>query len=173
MSKILVAIDRSSTSTMVFEQALSVAKATGATVMLLHVLSYQEKGSPVRIVPSYYDPILNNAAEELYQKQWQAFEQEGLELLRFFCKRATAHGVNAETTQLYGNPSRQICALARNWEADLIVVGRRGLSGLKELFLGSVSNYVVHHAPCSVMVVHPPTVSELAQPESELSPAEI
>ncbi|NEO65320.1 MAG: universal stress protein, partial [Moorea sp. SIO4G2] len=35
----------------------------------------------------------------------------------------------------------------------LIVLGRRGLGGLKEMVLGSVSNYVVHHAPCSVLVV--------------------
>ncbi|MGF1478560.1 MAG: universal stress protein [Cyanophyceae cyanobacterium] len=173
MKKILVAIDRSSTRTVVFEQALSIAKATGATVMLLHVLSNQEKNSPTRIVAGYYEPILNDAVEELYQKQWQAFEQEGVELLRSFSERAIANGVSAETTQLYGNPSRQICELALNWEADLIVIGRRGLSGLKELLLGSVSNYVVHHAPCSVMVVHPPLLSETdLQPESALTPTE-
>lgn len=174
MNKILVAIDRLETCTRVFEKALSLARATDATLMLLHVLSPQEKGSPTRIISGYYEPIINDTAEELYQKQWRVFEQEGLELLHGLFDQATTHGVKAETTQLYGNPSRQICELASNWEADLIVIGRRGLSGFKELLLGSVSNYVVHHAPCSVLVVHPPTSSESGSESetSELTPTE-
>jgi nucleotide-binding universal stress UspA family protein len=43
--------------------------------------------------------------------------------------------------------------VARTWNADLIVIGRRGLRGLAEMFLGSVSNHVIHHAHCSVLVV--------------------
>ncbi|MEO0350033.1 MAG: universal stress protein, partial [Cyanobacteria bacterium P01_A01_bin.15] len=39
------------------------------------------------------------------------------------------------------------------WNADLIMMGRRGRSGFSELLLGSVSNYVMHHAPCSVLTV--------------------
>ena len=38
---------------------------------------------------------------------------------------------------------------------DVIVMGHRGISGLQEFFLGSVSNYVLHHAPCSVLIVQP------------------
>lgn len=49
-----------------------------------------------------------------------------------------------------------ICELARNWNADLIILGRRGRTGLSELLLGSVSNYVLHHAPCSVLTVQQP-----------------
>ena len=47
----------------------------------------------------------------------------------------------------------------------MIVVGSRGLKGLKEMFLGSVSNYVTHHAPCSVLIVR----SEIEN-ESNLEP---
>ncbi len=46
--------------------------------------------------------------------------------------------------------------MARNCGADVIVMGRRGHSGLSELILGSVSNYVLHHAPCSVLIVQYP-----------------
>ncbi|MCZ8054719.1 MAG: universal stress protein, partial [Microcystis sp. LE19-12.2C] len=49
--------------------------------------------------------------------------------------------------------AKTICKVAREENIDLIVIGRRGRSGLGELFLGSVSNYVLHHAPCSVLIV--------------------
>jgi len=52
-----------------------------------------------------------------------------------------------------GDPGRWIRDLAHSWEADLIVLGRRGLTGVAEMFLGSVSNYIVHHVGCSVLVV--------------------
>ncbi|MBE9205221.1 universal stress protein [Nostoc sp. LEGE 06077] len=66
---------------------------------------------------------------------------------------AIAKGVAAEFTQELGDPSRMICEVARTWKADVIVISRRGLSGISELFLGSVSNYVLHYAPCSVLTV--------------------
>ncbi len=47
--------------------------------------------------------------------------------------------------------------MARAWSADLILVGSRGLKGLKEMFLGSVGNYVTHHAPCSALIVRTDT----------------
>ncbi len=47
-----------------------------------------------------------------------------------------------------------ICSLARTWNADLVVVGRRGLSRVNELLRNSVSNYILHHAACPVLVVH-------------------
>jgi nucleotide-binding universal stress UspA family protein len=52
-----------------------------------------------------------------------------------------------------GDPGHSICESAQNWGADLIVLGRRGRTGFAEAFLGSVSNYVVHHASCSVFVI--------------------
>lgn len=48
-----------------------------------------------------------------------------------------------------------ICKLAKSWEADLIVVGHQGMSPLQELARGSVSNYVMHYAPCSVLTIQP------------------
>ncbi|MEY3330640.1 MAG: hypothetical protein RLZZ115_3525 [Cyanobacteriota bacterium] len=46
--------------------------------------------------------------------------------------------------------------MTKKWGADLVIVGRRNRSELAELFLGSVSNYVVHHVKCSVLVVQQP-----------------
>jgi hypothetical protein len=81
------------------------------------------------------------------------YKQWGINFLQNLTEKATAAGVDTEYTQLTGNPGRTICELANTWEADLILVSSRGLKGLKEMFLGSVSNYVTHHAPCSVLIV--------------------
>lgn len=156
--KIIVAIDRSEASTQVFDEALALAQADGANLMLLHVLSAEEEGSPdIYLMPSVESyPALRANSWEFYQKQWQAFENQGLELLRSHTDAATAAGVRTEFTQVSGSPGRTICNFARTWSADLIVMGRRGRSGFSELILGSVSNYVLHHAPCSVLIVQHP-----------------
>ena len=155
LKKILVAIDRSPMGREVFNQALSLAKATGGSIMLLHILSYDDKGSPVMLANyPYFDVGMNDAARQLYQEQWREFENQGLGMLNRFADEAKVAGVEVELTQIPGSPSSSICQVAKNWEADLIVMGRRGFSGFKELILGSVSNYVLHHAPCSVFIHH-------------------
>ncbi|MBD0336097.1 MAG: universal stress protein [Cyanobacteria bacterium Co-bin13] len=154
--KILVALDDSPLRAKVFEKALSLAAALDAQLMLLHVLSAYSSGSPgipLRAYPAYY-PILDDTSWQLYQERWHLFEMAGIERLQRDLATATAAGVNAEFTQSGGEPSLVICDLARSWEADLIIVGSHGRSGLSELLMGSVSNYVMHHAPCSVLVVH-------------------
>lgn len=157
-TKILVALDRSPMGKQVFEHSLALAKATGASLMLLHVLSAEEEGSPYAPVLSNFDyyPGLGSQSFEYYQQQWDKFKNQGVQMLQAFCAEANTAGVNAEFTQQLGSPGKLICQLAVQSNADLIVMGRRGRSGLKELFLGSVSNYVLHHAPCSVHVLHVP-----------------
>ncbi|MFN6036632.1 MAG: universal stress protein, partial [Dolichospermum sp.] len=91
-----------------------------------------------------------------------------LQMLQSFTSQANTAGINTEFTQNSGNPGRMICELARTWNADLIMMGRRGRSGLAEFFLGSQSNYVLHHAPCSVQIVHLP-VSAKTQEEEVVS----
>jgi nucleotide-binding universal stress UspA family protein len=75
-------------------------------------------------------------------------------MLRSHQAIAQALDVDTEIHQKLGsNPGRVICDLARGLQSDLIVVGRRGLTGLSEILMGSVSNYVTHYAPCSVLTV--------------------
>lgn len=162
--KILVAMDRSAMAGQVFEEALSLAKATGASLLLLHVLSAEEQGSPAILLPS---PSIISYSQELYnelvtnhREQWRVFEEQGLELLRSHASQATAAEVDVDFIQLQGSPSREICNLADTWQADLIVMGRRGRLGLSELILGSVSNYVFHHASCSVLTVQPQVIQK-------------
>jgi nucleotide-binding universal stress UspA family protein len=155
LKRILVALDRSSMGQQVFEEALALASATKADLMLLHVLYPEEEGSPqMPMIYNTYTLPLDERTMKLYQQQWQEFEKQGLDMLQSFADLATNVGVKTEFTQKIGSPGRAICELAYSWGADLIIMGRRGLSGVKEFFLGSVSSYVLHRAPCSVHIVH-------------------
>ncbi|HIK43531.1 MAG TPA: universal stress protein [Leptolyngbyaceae cyanobacterium M65_K2018_010] len=153
---ILVALDNSPLRRGVFDQALGLAQATGARLMLLHVLSAYEEGSPGIPIRSYqaYYPVLDDAVWKDYQRRWEEFESARLALLQEEAEIAQAAGVTVEFTQAAGDPATTICNLAQSWGADLILVGSHQRRGLGELLLGSVSNHVMHHAPCSVMVVH-------------------
>ena len=154
-NKILVALDSSSMNKLVFSQGLSLAKQNQANLMLLHVLSSEEKDSPI-LPPELSDPYgstMNEVSWENWLKQWKKYESKCLKELQKFTIEARNLGINTEFRQVTGSPGRMICDLAWSWEADLILVGNRGRSGLGELLLGSVSNYVLHHALCSVLTV--------------------
>ncbi|MBE9013475.1 universal stress protein [Pseudanabaenaceae cyanobacterium LEGE 13415] len=156
---ILVALDRSDMSSQVLEQAINLAKATDASLILLTVIPPFD---PVRagldcpgINGAYFQ--VSEKTMQLYLEQWKTLEQEGSDWLRSQATKATEAGVKSEIAQTLGDPGCVICKLAETWKVDLIIVGRRGISELNELFLGSVSNYVLHHAPCSVLTVQQPT----------------
>ena len=65
----------------------------------------------------------------------------------------TAAGIHAEDAVADGNPAHRLVEAAVNWDADLIVVGHHGRSGLERLLVGSVARAVLYHAPCSVLIV--------------------
>jgi nucleotide-binding universal stress UspA family protein len=157
--KIIIAIDTTATSTYALDEAVSLAEASHATLMLVHVLTRFTDGYPDLVVPAQGRMMAGMNQMEaigIYTERWQEFEQQGLEMLKQITETLTARGIATEFTQSFGDPGRAICNLASSWEADLIVMGRRGYKGLKEMFMGSVSNYVVHHAPCSVLTVYKP-----------------
>ena len=62
-------------------------------------------------------------------------------------------GVDVETHAREGDPADAILDVAEEENADLIVVGNKGMTGAKRFLLGSVPNKVSHHAPCSVMII--------------------
>lgn len=157
-SRILVAIEMSKAGRHVFETALALAKATGANLKVLHVLCPDEEGCPDTsgLLGTYYYPGTDDEATEHGQIGWEQYSQKCLERLRSLVQMATTEGVQAEFAQPSGKPSQAICEEARNWEADLIVIGQRGLSGWEKALLGSVSSYVIQNAPCSVLADQSP-----------------
>jgi nucleotide-binding universal stress UspA family protein len=152
--RILVAIDQSDISLQAFETAIALAKTLNAELMLVHVLSPVETNypSPIFAIHGTY-PMFRAEDVEFHLQQWQIVQDQSLEFLKAQTATATSAGIAAQFTQALGDPGSTICSLARTWNANLIIMGRRGYKGLNELFMGSVSNYVVHHAPCSVLTV--------------------
>lgn len=160
INRILIAVDCCQNNRSVFDSALSLAQASNATLMLLHVMSETETDYP--ILPTYhYYSVLNDREYDTYIiKNIEEYKQQGRNFLHNLTKEATAAGVKTEYAQLSGIPGQDICEIADIWSADLIVVGDRGLKGLKEIFVGSVSSYITHHASCSVLIVHTPIDTE-------------
>ncbi len=149
MKRILVALDYGDTRQNVFEQAMVLAQATQANLNLLNVLA-PESDNSLNFSP-YSDQDWAN-----YVDRYREIKTVSFKLLEELADHAKAAGIKTELTQDVGSPGSVICKLAKKWDADLIIVGSHGRKGLSEMLLGSVSNYVVHHAPCSVMVVHEP-----------------
>jgi nucleotide-binding universal stress UspA family protein len=68
--------------------------------------------------------------------------------------------VNVETSVERGDPGATLCERAGTLDADVLVVGSRGRGAIRRALLGSVSTYVVHNAPCAVLVVRAGTVPD-------------
>jgi len=98
-----------------------------------------------------------------FQEGWRAYgllestERERAEgLVAQTCERLSRPGVLVEGQALVGEPAAEIIENAGRYAADLVVVGSRGLTGLRGFFLGSVARNVAQHAPCSVLVARAP-----------------
>jgi len=84
--------------------------------------------------------------------EWEEDARKNLDgTLEQSARDAAREGVTVETHARWGSPAEVLCELAAHLDADLIVVGNRGMQGGRR-FLGSVPNTVSHHAPCSVLI---------------------
>jgi nucleotide-binding universal stress UspA family protein len=166
LKKIIAALDTSVMSKHVFDSALALAKMTDANLTLLYVFAEEDEGLayPKLETLEQYPGVTGEAFKcytgHLNLEHLNAVDNPGLHLLQSRTHQATATGVDVEFFQCFGKPGPTICQFAQSLGADLIVIGHRGRSGLTELLLGSVSNYVVHHALCSVHIVHPPVQAQ-------------
>ena len=154
--KILVALDNSQLAQFTFTAALELAKSIKATIMLLHCLPPEILGEPTVSPVQFETGLQPSLMLNDYQTQQVLMEkriEETQALLKRYCDEAMSHGVPIYSDYKIGDAGELLCEVARDWGADLIVVGRRGRTGLVEALLGSVSNHVVHNAPCSVLVI--------------------
>lgn len=168
--KILVALDDSDMSHQVYEQALDIAKILGAHLMLVNVLSPLDDGFaayPIGI--EGFHPGLLEEAISRHTTNLSKLEEASLGRLKHWVTQGIQQGIPVQSTQMMGDPGSKICSLAQIWQADLILLGRRGRVGLSEWILGSVSRYVLHHAPCSVLTIQGIAPSATASDHSPTS----
>ena len=135
--KILVPLDGSEHSLDALEKAIQIAKKFDSKITLVHLYSI----SVFKLTPSQIDDYVLE------------LRKVGEEILAEGQKKAYAEDVPVETQLKEGHVVEGIVELARDRNFDLIVIGARGISKLKELFLGSISHGVTLHAPCPVLVV--------------------
>ncbi len=173
--KILVAIDDSQLSHSVFSAGLELARSQQAAIKLFYCLVPEMLAEPA--VPTTLDltvqPGLMSNDYQTQQILMQKQTEDAQALLKRYAEAAQSQGVLVESDCQVGEVGHQICEVARDWVADLIVVGRRGRGGLKEVLLGSVSNHVVHHAHCSVLVIQDVETAPAAEAIASVSSVEI
>jgi nucleotide-binding universal stress UspA family protein len=140
---IVVGTDGSDTAKEAVRQSVELAKSVGAELLL--VSAYQ----PVSRVS-----VKREAAQAPEDVQWMVSAREDVgTLLSEAARTAEEAGVAVQTFQRQGDPADAILDVAEERDADLIVVGNKGMTGAKRFLLGSVPNRVSHHAPCSVLII--------------------
>ncbi|MBP7951339.1 MAG: universal stress protein [Verrucomicrobiales bacterium] len=137
-SHILVPIDFSEHSLKALDAARSLAKLSGGSVLLLHVLQ------PIVIVQGEIPPLVvptDSGRVEAAQKELAALIER------------LSTGVPMEALVRDGHPWDTICEVAREKSSEVIVLASHGYTGLKRMLLGSTAEQVVRHSQCPVLVV--------------------
>lgn len=138
---IVVGTDGSESATRGVEQAIALAKADGARLVV--VTAFEEHGStPDDRIPS--------------DIRWMITDRNEAERhARTARERAAEAGLTDVVVQaLAGEAADMLLETADDFGADLIVVGSVGLTAASRFILGSVASSVLHHAPCDVLVAH-------------------
>jgi nucleotide-binding universal stress UspA family protein len=108
---------------------------------------------------SAFEPVGNQRLREERTQvpddmQWMVNAREDVDAtLRTAAEQIGEAGVQVDTYARQGDPADAILDVAEEQNADLIIVGNKGMTGAKRFLLGSVPNKVSHHAPCSVMII--------------------
>jgi nucleotide-binding universal stress UspA family protein len=141
MKKLLVPVDGSEGSKRALEIALDLAAAANSALTLLQVIEPDDPLPTISDQPPAGVDRVTFLAERRFAPLRSTLEQRGVAF-----ERRVAEGV----------VPREICRVAADEGTDIIIIGSRGLSPMGRLLLGSVSDYVAKHAPCSVLVARHP-----------------
>jgi nucleotide-binding universal stress UspA family protein len=142
-ARIVVGTDGSDTAKQAVREATELAKQTGATLFIV----------------SAFDPVPASRLREERREAPSDIEHtvgpnEDVEaILSEAAQSVESAGVDVETVARQGEPADAILDVAEDHNADLIVVGNKGMTGAKRFLLGSVPNKVSHHAPSSVLII--------------------
>ena len=139
--RILLAVDGSVSSQDAVDEVMRRPWPEHTTIRVLSVVVPYVPGAS-EFVPGGVAPV----------EVIEALESDALSLATKAADQLSSHGLSTEAIATQGDPGSAIVEAAREWAADLIVVGSHGRTGLKRLLLGSVAQAVVAKAPCSVEV---------------------
>jgi len=134
---VVVGADDSPTAAEAVRQAIELVKLTGGRLHIVTAYKPQQFASGASGVDQFLKSLGSNHLAE--------------SLLTELGSRARIAGVDAETHARTGDPADAICEVAAQVKADLIVVGNKGMTGVRRV-LGSVPNSVAHQAPCAVLI---------------------
>ena len=141
--RIVVGTDGSETAKVAVQQAADLARKVGAKIDLV----------------SAYEPVPASRLREERQEvpadlAHTVTPSEDVEaLLTETAAEVKKDGIDVGTYARQGDPADAILDVAEEQNADLIIVGNKGMTGAKRFLLGSVPNKVSHHAPCSVLII--------------------
>jgi universal stress protein A len=136
--RILVAVDESAFAARAADVASELARSLGAELAFMHVIDPSLVSAPESGIPA--GQLITLA------------EQDGRRLLAAFSQRASAQPPPLEFIHV-GKAATEIVKAAKDWPADLIVIGSHGRGGVKRVLLGSVAETVMRQAACPVLVV--------------------
>jgi nucleotide-binding universal stress UspA family protein len=139
VERLLLATDLSEASTAATEEAFELATRLGASLLVVSVI---DPGS--LLLPSGRFRARMDQVRERRETIAQELVERGRDV-----------GVQVSFLVWDGDPGDMIVAAAQAEDADMVVVGSHGRGAMGRLFLGSVSEHVVRHAPCPVLVVRP------------------
>ena len=141
-TRIVVGTDGSDTAADAVRQAIELAKLAGAQLSVV---------SAFAPVPGRVQDEKLNAPPDV---QYEIGPREDVNLiLDSAAAEARKEGIEVQTHPVEGDPADAILNVAEQVNADLIVVGNKGMTGARRYLLGSVPNNISHHAPCAVMIV--------------------
>jgi nucleotide-binding universal stress UspA family protein len=141
--RFLVPLDFSPYAEQALEYAIALAQKLQAEITLLHVIQSLPMGGADMGVVLPYTYV-------------QDLEAEITSSLDTALKKVTAAGLKGDTLMVHGVPFHEIIDAAQHRQADLIIMGTHGRTGLTHILLGSVAEKVVRLAPCPVLVVRQP-----------------
>jgi nucleotide-binding universal stress UspA family protein len=144
---IVVGTDGSDSAAMAVRQAAELAKAAGGTLHIVHAFQPMNMGTLAMSAGSGGSTIDVEGVNASIEAHAQTV-----------CDHASAiaqdESVKCEIHSVPGDPCDALISIAEQVHADLLVVGNRGMTGLKRFVLGSVPNKISHHAPCSVLIAN-------------------
>ncbi len=148
IKKILVAIDGSKPSLDASEQAISFAAKYEAELIAVHVVS-----PDVRY--GYLEDVITPGLPASVKEVVVLAMEKGQKYLDDVKQNASENKVEVRTEVLIGASSvvKEIVAYAEEYKIDLIVIGTRGISGIKKMLLGSTASGVLSYAHCPVLIV--------------------